>query len=307
MSDIAPFNGKQYFLLEIIDTDKIRINFCVIRDDVYQLMAEQSWLVFPESLAILNGYAKVADQPVVKVALAERTLYCYSSPSGFQSVIPNSSASTLTQIAQYHSGAMVEPVLLSTTEYAQLLVRSLLSLPSYSYLQAFNNQRLKSIWQKLPVKLMALSGSIVLVSYLALTSLWLSYSESSLTKQIKHQKKELDQVFGLQRELENAQQKQQKLTSITPLSSIISPAWVIALQLIENKATLLSLIYDNNAFTLRIKAKKSTDIMQTLSTNKLIVAPQMISPVVKSGNQEIVTVQFTLIDAGQVTQKGKQP
>ncbi len=295
MDDLAPFSGVNFFLIESLTRDSSRIHFFVVRKSVYDLLAKKSWLLFPESMLIKQALNKQLTSNVIIADIAERQIIAYKTNDGFKSVLKDGT-DQLNKIAQYSAGQLDEAKKLTTQHYSALLLRSAFTLPRYCYQQAFNLPRFISLWKNVPIKFVAIACSLVFFTYLALSSAWLSYQQTRLSNEITQQKDQLEKVFSLQAAINKELAAQKQLAKIKNLSLITANVWPLLLELVEQNTELLSVNFENGEYTVRMRSKKSTTIMQFLSDNKSITTPIMASPVVKNRGKEIMTVRFSLIN-----------
>ena len=298
MDDLSPFPGVNFFLLESLGSDKTRVHFYIIKQDTYQQLAGRSWFLVPESMLLHLALQQETAASSAQVTLGSRKLFSYHSKDGFKSALVKSSTSELNFIAQHSSGAVEQAIEYNEASYPRLLLQSLRHLPGYTYAQVFNKNRLVVFAKKLPLKAMALAGAGVFIAYLALSSLWLYSQQSYLAAQIEQQRANLDEVFSLQSALNKLVNRHEELASNRKLPVVTSSVWEILTQVIEQDAELLSVNYFNNEYTVRIKAQKSTPIVQYLSENNAITTPKMVAPVVKSRGKEILSVKFSLLTKG---------
>jgi hypothetical protein len=69
----------------------------------------------------------------------------------------------------------------------------------------------------------------------------------------------------------------------------------VLLDLVSIDAELMAVSYFDKVYSIRVKSKKSTDVIEFLSKQKTISPPKLVSPAVKSRGREIIKLTFKYI------------
>lgn len=294
MEDIAPYQSVNFFLIESLNSDSCRIHFFAIEKLLYLELAKHSWLLLPESLLIKQAFTKHLKSNAISAQVVNRQITAYQTNDGFKSIITNDGHLNLDELAQYSAAQLDEPEVLTSQQYAKILIQNVFSLPRYCYQQGINSARFISWLKAQPLKIIAVTASSMFALYLGLSSLWLIYQQNSLHAQIDKQKNELEHVFHLKSEISAEFNKQAKLAKIDNLSLVTANVWPLLFNIIEKNSELLSVNFQDGKYTVRMKVVKSTEILQQLSESTLITNPTMVSPVMKSHGKEIMAIKFSL-------------
>lgn len=280
MDDVAPFKGRRYFLVESLSDSRTLVTFCTVKQDVYQKLYTDAWLLLPEPLLIKLQMSKEA--------FSEHSQLTFSIGSRKLSVIRQG----LNFRCQL--GGNVADETLTGKDYTDFLINSLSRLPSHLALQAINQERITGIAKSIPWKRCGIASALVFTLYLAMTSLWLGGYEQHLQEKITAQRSELDTVFALQRQLEQYDEKIASWRSEPTIAKSLSGIWPVVLDLIDQNVEILSFTLDEEGIVIRGRADKATDAIAFLAERPEITLPESISPVAKSQRREIFAVRFQL-------------
>ncbi|REL30229.1 hypothetical protein [Thalassotalea euphylliae] len=295
MKNIAPFAGRTFLTASNVGEGKTRVHFFVIKEDVAQSICEHSFTIVPESLLLFLALSKDSAITGIRGALGGRITYAELTKDGFKCDV--TAINTDDSVAISYPPTSIEASIkqLTQQEYFKLLFSQLASLPSSVYKQIFNGVLFASLWSPSFVKLSSIALSVSLISYMTLASGYLVYKESSLEARVNEQQNSLNELFEQQRKLESLSAQ---LTSIdnNPLFSHLSaPLWLLTTQLVEKGADILLISSSESETTIRMKAKKSTDVIHFLANSPLLTNPEVTSPAVKTGGKELFAVKFQLV------------
>jgi len=296
IEEVAPFQGVNYYIAEVIDRDKTRINFFTIKQSVYKKFSSSSVVIIPESMLIYCLLNKSTSSSELQSIRTNSHLSAFLNKDGFKSLVKNQNQGELESIVQHLVLTQEESAVYDENDYIKISLKQLLLLPKYCYRQIFNFMPFKQRLNVLPLRLMAASSIAIVFCYLLLSSGWLYYQKDSLEQKLSEQRDSLNEVFSLQKSFEDEIALQHAYKNNKKLSELTSNVWQVLLPLISTNSEILSINYFNGEYTMRVKSKKSTDVIQFLSDNLLITAPKMVSPAVKSRGKEIITLKFSLLN-----------
>lgn len=297
MANVAPFAGEQFFIAKTIDSSTTRLNFFVIKQNVYDELAKLSWIIIPEPLLVMNKLNTDKSQSLI-TAIDSRELEHYHTEGGYKSSLSSIAFQAVKQSAQHDVGEIETTDRLEGVDYINYLLSSLIKLHPYVYLQAFNLLKFKRLFKQLPYKIVGASVLCVATLYLTLSSAWLYYQDFSLAQKLENQRSDLEKAFTIQKELNTLQSELIYYYQEPRLSSVTSHIWPILIKMLKTDAELLSVSYRDGEYTVRIKSIKATDIVQFFSDQEVVVNPRITSAVVKSRGKEIITLVFSLNEKG---------
>lgn len=293
MPNPAPFDGKVFYLANSVGPDKTQVTFFVIKQNVYEKLKASSWVILPESLLIASELIKSSSNVKGRYSIGTRQLDAYIVDGAFKSIVVDEN-DFLVQLANSQSGNIETSINKKDQQYVYSLLLAFAKLPAKSYGDALNKARAKQLFGLIPYKLLGATVAATLTVYLAFSSLWLSWQLSDVEQQLSEQQNNLNEVFKLQKSLNAEQDFYRALATNSRVTEVTSPVWAHVLGLVGSNTEVLSARYENNQFSLRLKAAKATEAMGVLSENRSLLLPQMTSSVTKSRGKEIFSVQFGL-------------
>jgi len=298
IDDIAPFDGVSFFYVEIIANEKARIHYFVVKDDVFQQFSHKAFILVPEGMLI---YAYMKRKNLLNTKLVAnydgRVFTAYNTVDGYKTVISQQQVTVgLNQIIEHAHVHFENELNYDIAKYRKLLIQELFKLPPFCMAQIINTQPLTEFSTTIPYKKLSLLSAVFFSFYMATTSAWLYLYEQQLAGEISDQRGQLNEVFALQSAFEVETEKYQVFAGNQEFSKLTSLIWPTIFGLIDNGGEILTVRHENESFTLRVKADKSTDVIEFLAKQADITQPTMVSPVIKSRGKEIVTLNFSLVE-----------
>jgi hypothetical protein len=298
MDDIAPFDGVRFFNIQIITNEKARIHYFVIKNEVFKKFSHKAFIIVPESM-LIHAYMKRKNLINTKLIVNyyERNFIAYHNVDGYKAIVSQDKATEgMNQIIKHTHVLFEDELSLDNSQYSNLLMHELFKLPPFSLKQIINTQPVIEFSSSIPYKKISLLCVAFFSIYMATTSVWLYLYEQELSNQISEQREQLNDVFSLQSSFEAESEKYNLLATNTAFSKVTSTIWLTLFGLIDSGGEILTVRYENDSFTIRVKSDKSTDVIEFLSKQADITQPTMVSPVVKSRGKEIVTLNFSLTE-----------
>ena len=289
MTNIAPFPGKTFFIAEKIGSDKTLIHCFTVKQDIYDKAVQNSLFVVPESLLLFSALKKSKARRI-EAEFNRRIIVSSNDVSGFECFLKQANDHTF---SFPNLETQIESEKLSAHDYFSFIINQLFALPLDIYQQAINISSLTSKVMALPLKQMALTAIVTFSIYMIGVSSYLSYKDSSLTAQINEQQSSLNELFLKQRDIEKRQAQLRELAENSEFSQLSAPLWSLVIELFKNGAEFSLISFLDNEISLRLKAEKSTEVMQFLSAHPQVFQPTLVSPAVKTRGKELFTVKFT--------------
>lgn len=298
LDDIAPFSGRRYFLVDKTQSDRSRITFFVINQKFLEQIERRAWMIIPESLLTkqwLDSHKKEGGS-FLTAKQQGRSLLAYRTESEFRSQLATDEDTENDFFSKQFSGIAKNNIELSEDKTEAMLLESIAGLPTFVLKQSFNSARLKRLFSGVPWLNGALLFSGMFALYLAMSSLYLYVKSERVASQLAEQRTQLNEVFALQSKYDNLASQLVGLENNAELDSITSSVWSVIFELLNHKdLDILSFQYEAGMFSLRTKSIKATDVIERVSKMSTITDVELTSPVVKSGNRELLSFKFRLV------------
>ena len=298
LDNVSPFDGVSYFIVESLAEDKTRIHICTIKQEIFELFSASALVIVPESILLL-GLLQNSEKGKygLKYQSQYRGVAAAYKHQRFTSIVKEESAEHF-DIPQQMIDIEFDSnkiVVLTESNYYKKLTKQLMKLPGYVIKTAINFPLFKLKINKLPLKNSIFTALSVFLIYMLTASAWLLYKTDNAKSDLFSQKQSLNQVFSLQATMLETSEANQALANNLKVTEITAPVWIVLLNLVSIDAELLSVSYFDSVYTVRVKSKKSTDVIEFLSKQKTISAPKLVSPAVKSRGKEIIKLTFKYI------------
>ena len=150
MDNVAPFEGKTYFVVEKSTHEKCRVTFFAIQQSVFEKYANTAWIVLPETLLVklAMGQSRGKGALYLEAQRNERKLVVHNSESEFRSFLIKEGQSVPAYFPQVV--AEVDQKTLSQRNYEEYLLKTLLKVKGYIFKQAFQTHRLAQLNKNIP-------------------------------------------------------------------------------------------------------------------------------------------------------------
>lgn len=297
LDDVAPFEGRRFFLVDKTNTDRSRITFFVVKEEGMQQIEKKAWFVLPEPLLVklwMDAQAK-NDNALLKSQYDDRVFSAYRSDSEFRSMVSLNSASQNTWLASQFTASASSETTLDEVQYKKLLLDSFKYIPGYVLPNLFNKKRAKQTFSGVPWLRGATVFTILFALYIGFSSLFLLLRTSQIEQELTAQRGLLNDVFAMQTAIEQESAQLESLSKDPKIKTITSDVWPVLFELLRHKdVDFLSIRFESGEFILRAKSNKATDVIERLSLITDIVGTEMTSPVVKSRGKEVFTFKFKL-------------
>jgi len=223
------------------------------------------------------------DQKPLFVANVQRTILSTNQSSVINSVERFALSTGLASDIEQHQ--------INSNDYAAALIQGLSKL-NWQHLASFFNRgdggELGSIFAKL-----AIPASLVLICYLALSSGYLAYHNSSLSEQLISQKQQINGALNQQQQFDSNIGRYQALGEFFSTQQTSSSIWLVMASLLpEIKTTNIRMA--NNRFVIRGTAPKATDALELINNHPLVIAAKFDSPTRTRRGRESFVIGLTI-------------
>ena len=304
IDNIAPFDGVTFFVVEKSASEKCRVTFFVIQKKVYEHYSQFGWFIIPESMLLKLALDKnqKAGMSQLNGTWGNRQIIAEGSETGFKSYVVEKGQLAPLYFSQREE--LEQHIELQESDYQRFLLKGLGSMKGYMVKQALNVQRAKSINKQIPWLQGALTVFSLGLLYLVATSSYILLKTSSVESQLAEQREEINQVFSLKQQIDEERAQLEQIMVSEQSYALTAPVWKVFFDLLEKEnINILSVKIESGDIVIRTKSRQATDVLEQLSEMERVLSPQITSPIVKSGRDEIITVKFRVSSGSDVNDK----
>ena len=293
-----PYDGQKFEQLEILSSQSSRVTSWLVKDTAYSGFAKRPLVLLPETAAI----SAISKSPGVIYSRLGRRVRLAKSADGLSSmvddVVPTGSAGenvNPANLAKYASLSEVQEEIFSSEQFALRLIQGSWALIREAPLRFRLRARL-ALQNDWPWRPAAKTVGVILIGYLALTSVYIVISDHWLDRKIETLTSKIAPVNKTRQSIADLQSQ---LNVIDESLQSIQPNWVIGdivLDLIKQDASIRSLRSEGSSVVLFLDAPRATEVFSFLTQDKRVKEAEYAFPVQQRGSQQRFAVKVTLND-----------
>ena len=293
-----PYEGEKFEQLEILSGQSSRVTSWLVKDTAYSGFDKRPLVLIPETAAI----SAISKSPGAIYSRLGRRVRLAKSADGISSmvgdIVPAGSAEehvNPANLAKYASLSEVQEEPLGSEQFALKLIQGFWALIREAPLRFRFRARL-ALQNDWPWRLAAKTVGLILIGYLALTSVYIVMSDHWLDRKIETLTSKIAPVNKTRQSIADLQSQ---LGDIDTSLKSIKPNWMIGdivLDLIKQGASIRSLRNEGSSVILFLDAPRATEVFSFLTQDNRIKEAEYAFPVQQLGSQQRFAVKITLND-----------